>query len=371
MPGKLLLAPLMLVSEGAEILAGAIWDRRILDRVEELLTTADGHAGVRPLGSTRIGTGARFFHKDLIGGVDGDLTTSWGRSAADRQRYLLVLTGPDYWGDEVRLVGRFSKEPRERFFGVGNRTSQKNRTRFLQQGGEIRLDYRHLVGDDRAVDIELGYRYVDIGAARSGDDPNTTDRYSGVLPGLAKEAQFARGSVSVKTTRVDVPGSPKRGVKSLVRFGFARSLNDVNLTHVSLTAVTERFHELFYGRVLSLRMGTDWRLAMGDDDIPFYDLAYVGGDLFVRGFERGRFRDRGATFATLTYRFPITRSLDGSLFYETGRTFGSPGDFALVDWHNSVGAGVNAWVRKGIIFEQKIIHSTERTRLLFSFSTVF
>ena len=123
MPGKLLLAPLMVMSEGAETVAGAIWDRRLLDSIEELLTTADGRAGIRPLGSTRIGTGARFFHRDLIGGVDGDLTTSWGRSAAHRQRYLLVLTGPDYWGDEIRLVASFSREPGERFFGVGNRTS--------------------------------------------------------------------------------------------------------------------------------------------------------------------------------------------------------------------------------------------------------
>ena len=105
--------------------------------------------------------------------------------------------------------------------------------------------------------------------------------------------------------------------------------------------------------------------------MPFYDLASVGGELFVRGFQRGRFRDRGAAFTTVTYRFPVARFLNASLFYETGRTFHHPGDISLGNWHPSFGAGARAWVPRGIVFELNFIRSSEEARVLFSFDTVF
>mgnify|MGYP002152417896 FL=1 len=105
--------------------------------------------------------------------------------------------------------------------------------------------------------------------------------------------------------------------------------------------------------------------------VPFYDLASVGGELFVRGFQRGRFRDRGSAFTTVTYRFPVARFLDASLLYETGRTFHRLDDISHRDWHPAFGGGFRTWVPRGIVFELNVIRSSEEARVHFSFDTVF
>ena len=72
-------------------------------------------------------------------------------------------------------------------------------------------------------------------------------------------------------------------------------------------------------------------------DVPFYELASVGGNRFVRGFQRGRFRDRGATFATAVCKVPVWRLLDGLWFYEAGRTYSSFDSVSLRRWETSWG----------------------------------
>lgn len=53
--------PFLAISEIGKKAASVLWNRRLSDLAREWLTTDDGRAGVRPLGSTRIGTGGRFF----------------------------------------------------------------------------------------------------------------------------------------------------------------------------------------------------------------------------------------------------------------------------------------------------------------------
>lgn len=145
------------------------------------------------------------------------------------------------------------------------------------------------------------------------------------------------------------------------------------------TLVYLPFHLVFYaGRQTA---GAIWEkrvldrirawLTTADGQVPFYDLASLGGSESLRGYRRGRFRDRGAVFATATYKYPVWKLLDGELFYETGRTFHRPGDFTFAGWKSSFGAGLRVWVPDGLVFEQLVARSPEETRLLFNFKTAF
>ena len=368
LPGQIIYLPFHVVLKGSEYAVAAIWEKRLLDHIKDWLTTADGRAGIRPLSNTGIGTGARLFYRNV------DLTSSWGRSASSRQHHLLRLTFPRnrLLSGRSRLEARFRKEPGESFYGIGHGSRQEDRTRFLQEELEVRWTYGQRLHPALRLEATVGYRATLISEGRYGREPVTPSVYEpSTLAGLGGRAHFGETALTLGANFLDVPGSPTRGNKTSMRLGLAQSLDGDGLSYLSITAVTEQFRELFYRRTMSVRFGTDWRVSTGENGVPYYSLASVGGNLFVRGYQRGRFRDRGSTFATVTYKFPVWTLLDAALFYETGRTFHAPEDFTLRHWKGSYGGGLRVWVPEGILFEQNFIHSSEETRLIFSFSTTF
>jgi outer membrane protein assembly factor BamA len=80
--------------------------------------------------------------------------------------------------------------------------------------------------------------------------------------------------------------------------------------------------------VLSIRGFAE--LAVGDrDDIPFTELARLGGSQLLRGYQVDRFRDRGAALVQVNYLWAASESLAGSLFVDCGRVFSGADDLGL------------------------------------------
>jgi len=368
LPGTVLYLPFHLVFVAGEIAAGAVWEERVLDRARAWLTTTDGRVGIRPLASTRIGAGAHIFYKDLI--LDGDANLVSSRGQEKRQHHLLTLSFP---GRPLRsgplgLSLQFRQEPKETFFGSGHNTPRSASSAYLQEEFSFNITHRRRLSRALSLKALLGYQTVDIGTSISQLTPPIQNRYlPGQLPGLDDRLHHLEAALLLRALFVDVPGSPVHGNRSLISLGYKRSIDDDDFSHFKLLIRTEQFFELFYRRTLSLRLGTDWRFAPGPDQIPFYDLAFLGGNEQLRGYRRGRFRDLGAIFAAATYKYPIWKLLDGELFYETGRPFHQPNDFTLKGWKYSWGAGLRLWVPRGLIFEQLVALSAEETRLIFNF----
>ena len=372
LPGTVVYLPFHLVFYAGRQTAGAIWEKRVLDHVRAWLTTADGRAGIRPLASTQVGTGARIFYKDLIFSADASLISSRGQEK--RQHHLFLLSWPRglLLPGAFRLVAQFRQEPKESFFGIGHETSRSDRTSFLQEEVDVRLLYQQRLNRAFSLDADLGYHAVDIGTGIGESASALQGRYApGQLPGMDDRVHHLESALLLRALFVDLPGSPTRGNRSLMRLGYRRSVDDDAFSHFQLLVRTEQFFELFYRRTLALHLGSDWRFAPGDDQVPFYDLASLGGSESLRGYRRGRFRDRGVVFATATYKYPVWKLVDGELFYETGRTFHRPGDFTFAGWKPSFGAGLRVWVPDGLIFEQIIARSPEEVRLLFNFKADF
>ena len=62
-PGMLVYGLVCIPFETAQVAGVGVWEYRVLDRMAELLTTADGRTGVRPVSNTSLGTGLRLFHR--------------------------------------------------------------------------------------------------------------------------------------------------------------------------------------------------------------------------------------------------------------------------------------------------------------------
>lgn len=75
-------------------------------------------------------------------------------------------------------------------------------------------------------------------------------------------------------------------------------------------------------RVLGLSVLSDFVDPIDSSEIPFTELASLGGPRALRGFRTERFLDRSAVAANLEYRWPVWVFFDGVMDFTVGNVFG-------------------------------------------------
>lgn len=71
-------------------------------------------------------------------------------------------------------------------------------------------------------------------------------------------------------------------------------------------------------QVLAVQVLSEWR----QGDVPFSSMAEFGGPWQMRGYFRGRYRDKNMAIVQAEYRFPIYARLSGVAFADTGQVYG-------------------------------------------------
>lgn len=372
-PGLVLYLPFKGVFYVAEQTSNAIWEKRVLDTFNSWFTTRDGRTGVRLLASTTSGPGIRLFRNRALLDGDASFTTQYG--VKFRQDQLLNLDWPDgrLIPGNLTFTGQFRTRTVEKYYGVGNATPAASITDYLQEDGLVQFVYRPPSQGGLSGALDVSYHTLYTEGGQDDSVPNTDAVFSPAqAPGLGNRAHFLSVGVSTQLTNVDVPGSPTRGSLTRLRVGYSHTLDDEALNYASLSAVTEHYTELFAGRTISLKTGTDWRVApSGSNQIPFYGLASIGGEQVLLGYERSRFRDRGVVHAAVTYKFPIWFYWDGLIFYERGRTLHHPSDFTFSGWKDSIGGGFRLWTREGALLNFLVARSSQQVRIIFNFNSGF
>ncbi|WP_437935262.1 hypothetical protein [Sorangium sp. So ce341] len=76
-----------------------------------------------------------------------------------------------------------------------------------------------------------------------------------------------------------------------------------------------------HDRIVSLVLSAAFADPLGPAEVPFTELAELGGGAPMHGFREGRLRGRSAAAATLEYRYPIWAFLDGTVQVAAGNVF--------------------------------------------------
>jgi hypothetical protein len=93
--------------------------------------------------------------------------------------------------------------------------------------------------------------------------------------------------------------------------------------------------------------------AFTSGDVPFNQLALLGGESLMRGYYLGRFRDRNYLASQVEYRwlpFPFSRRFGGVLFMSAGGVAPRVNEFNLPDFRLAGGGGI-----RFLLFRQKDI----------------
>jgi hypothetical protein len=225
----------------------------------------------------------------------------------------LSLEG-EYWAanNARRLQGliAWQKFPLA-YYGIGNDTPESAKEIYTPTGTEASF----------TVQQRLRGAWYALGGARVLNQSIVADADRGVLR-TGTITGFAGGQVTEVSAGLlrdsrDVVFNPARG--TFAQATVARSLEALGseFSYTRLRIDARRYTAVRGEHILAVHaqlIGTSGR------SIPFDQLALVGGGDMLRGYTRGRYRDRWLAAAQAEYRSPIRHRLGAVIFAGAGRT---------------------------------------------------
>ncbi len=264
-----------------------------------------------------LNVGARVIYRDLFG-TDGRLRLRASYGGRFRQVYSLEATTGSLLGERAEIEGRtsYALYPKSRFMGIGNgdlvpADQVMTPVDPTMDDTAVRTRYRHddLLGELTAVvhlsprvDVRLSalkYRHRTFNPDIEPDEEEVpiTDVY--LSPGLIGYEQGLSGAGaeiefiydSRRATHFWVAeANPNAGWKLAGFLGATTGFGDDPSRYLRYGLDALRVVDVYDGtRMLHLR-GYVEGVTGGIDDVPFADLPQLGGPVFLRGYQRDRFR---------------------------------------------------------------------------------
>lgn len=215
--------------------------------------------------------------------------------------------------------------PDQQFFGLGSRTRQSALARYAHSRAAASVN----VG---WPELQLFAASVASAASTShfSDDPSIEDqvaagRIAELPPGyheiIATRRFGARLALDSRWRRDD-QAPPESGVRLDALVERVRDDEVGGWTHVDATLGAALRLDPVGEYKLDLRARVELIEAEAGVDVPFLELAGIGGSRDLRGFASGRGRDRSAAALTLDYQWPLAAWLDATLYLGVGNVFG-------------------------------------------------
>ncbi|HKX12396.1 MAG TPA: BamA/TamA family outer membrane protein [bacterium] len=288
------------------------------------------------------------------------------------QRAELAMTNPEAFRafDRAFSFGVFStwyREFDEDFYGIGPNTPQSAKTEF----GLYRFRAGTQFGFEMVRNLVFSARFVfDLSDGNSGR-ASSPDKIQEQFPpselaGFGRKLDYVDMGFQLAHDTRDPYYDPARGGRYALTFhrfqlagqgGFSFYQYDIDLEH---------YFTLGHPRlVLWLHNAWMFQDTTGNDQIPFYRLAKLDVHSPMRGYDAGRFRDRGSVVFNVELRYPIWQNVDGTIFFDSGRVFDGIKNFSFNDFRFGGGGGIRLTVRRFYRFEVEAATAGEGLNVIF------
>ncbi len=380
---KILLAPLELPSYVGQLafwplgLAGRwIEKSHAVERTIDLLSNEDRTFWVYPVveggAGAGLGSGLGFHHSNFVHrgySLDGryaifsDLSQKGDIGFVHPEAF--TLGGRD---GRYRISVAFDRSNHVDFFGIGNASLQALHSKFsldaIQGGVEFDLPLVH------HLHLNPHMSFLSQNTRGTGEADSTEVLFPATtLPGFGRWLTYLDAGFTLSHDTRDVRGQTQRGGVQSFAFRRMQGLGTDDFDYNQYEIEIRHYIPLWAPRrVLILRNAWEWKQATGGL-VPFHQFNTLDVHSPLRGFDRGRFRDRGSVIFNAEYRYPIWDIIDGTVFFDTGRVFGDPGDFAFKDFKYSAGGGVQFVTKNFFLFRFQAASGGEGVNLVFDVST--
>lgn len=234
-------------------------------------------------------------------------------------------------GVELGFSIEAEQRPDQIYQGVGARSQVSDRARYRHGLVDGTVELRLRPWRNSMLRVSAGvtnHEFDPDGYDPGGVEPSLTDAVAfgqlrALPPGMVGYTAYRQRLFAALDTREEPP-APRHGVRveAYAEQGFdLRAPTERSWIHYG--GALSGYVDLGSERVVSLHVWTELADSLGAAEVPFTELASLGGSLLeLPGFYRGQLIGRSAVVATLQYRYPIWSRADAALFVAAGNVFG-------------------------------------------------
>lgn len=323
------------------------WAKKIFDLYAD--TTKDGSKGLVPLPyifytpDTRWAAGGIgvYYFKLRSSPVDTITRLSYVKFLADytqNRQFDAWASWQVFMKEEVWLLkgeARYRLFP-DRYYGIGNRSSLEDEERFsyeLQTFKKLvmrRIYPKMFLGVDYQVT-----RYYNV-EKQAGKELIT-----GAVIGSEGSVNSGFGLVFSSDRRDNIFNSVNGHFFEVSTYFYDRRLGSA-FSFSNYNVNFNKYHSMGRNVVFAWQVVGNFNTG----DVPFYNLAAVGGDEILRGYARNRFRDSHFTGKQAEVRFPIVWRLGAAVFGGVGDVYRDLSDLSWDVSKYSYGAGLRFKVNR-------------------------
>ena len=345
-----------------------------------------------------IAGGVQLTSADTLPGVE--LRTTVLTSSRLYRRFDAEAYFPNIRGSRNHADVWFGYSWREsNFFGIGRRLPEDLKTNFaVEQRSYQGSVYRDLT-DHLQGGVYAGFTNS-YGSGKANGDTSIGENFSNPpdqpvgqwIPGFLSNTKIlSYGGFLVYDTRDDAQGLT-RGINIYGRASSDDGLNNdaafSDYGWIEAEVDVRGYIPLGSPRTsLALRSRGQFKAPKGGSQIPFYDLSWMGGREYLRGYETYRFRGNNVLLFSTELRRTVysktdTRGLDVFAFADSGQVWGDARsltdplilanqDFSSSNWHSGVGGGLQYRHSSTLAARFDVGHSNEGTIIYVSMSRGF
>jgi hypothetical protein len=284
--------------------------------------------------TTGLQFGATLFRSFVAGGGAETRPSSDAIYVArTTKRYTKAHAQTDRWspdnGRHVRLRAEHISYPLP-YFGIGPSTPDS-----AEEWYSTGVSTLHTFVEARVRSgawVHAGYRLIH--ARRREVEPDgelVAGAVTGAHGGMVSEVRLGVTHDTRLTTVAPAQGTYARLIASAAGPAIG---SDFRIGRVTLDA--RRYGALGRGFTAAMQVQLD----VADGNVPFDLLPMIGADTAMRGYPRGRYRDRSAVTTQVELRTPYWRRAGLVVFAGAGAVAPRVDDLASVPWRPSVGAGL-------------------------------
>ncbi|MBS0000390.1 MAG: BamA/TamA family outer membrane protein [Cyclobacteriaceae bacterium] len=220
---------------------------------------------------------------------------------------LLVDVDHDIFtrNEKYRITGKFlyAKFP-DYFYGIGNQTLEEHEEQFNANNFNFRSQVMRQFFDNFYAGLIFNLNYLgNVEAEKGGmlDDDVITGQEGGISSGIGLIAQWDTRDFNLNCTRGHFFEIATRHFRSYLGSDF-----DYNI--IEMEAM--KFFSFFPRQVVGLQFIGRF----SNREVPFHQLSLLGGDKMMRGYYRGRYRDKVLYAFQAEYRWQFYKRF-GVVFF--------------------------------------------------------
>lgn len=265
---------------------------------------------------------------------------------------------------------RYSRSSSESFYGIGNDSSLGEWSTYEPE--ELLLEGS--LGDELTPSIEANasvlYQRMNMGnGARKGIGKIKEHFLKSQVAGIDGGNLFGvKGRVEYDVR--DHATDPKKGGYGALELSYFHDTDGNDFQYFGVGGFLAHFFRLGSDRrVLAVRLAAEQNEDVGGDDIPFFNLARLGGSRpwngseLLRSYRFNRFFSEGLILANAEYRYNVYDygdfAADAVASFDVGEALDDIVDVAFGELRISYGGGINLKFRRKNIFSFVAAHGSE------------